>query len=36
MDYTTQNKKIELITEDTIVIGVDIGSEMNFARAFDW
>ena len=36
MDYTTQNKKIELITEDTIVIGVDIGSETNFARAFDW
>ena len=36
MDYTTQNKKIELITEETIVIGVDIGSETNFARAFDW
>ena len=36
MDYTTQNRKIELITEETIVIGVDIGSETNFARAFDW
>ena len=36
MDYTTQNKKIEIITEETIVIGVDIGSETNFARAFDW
>ena len=36
MDYTTQNKKIEQITEETIVIGIDIGSETNFARAFDW
>ena len=35
MDYT-QNKKIEQVTEETIVIGVDIGSEFNFARAFDW
>ncbi len=35
MNYT-QNKKIEQVTEKTLVIGVDIGSELNFARAFDW
>ena len=34
MNFTTQNKIIELITEDTIFIGVDIGSETSFARAF--
>ena len=35
MNYT-QNKKIEQVTESTISVGVDIGSELNFARAFDW
>ena len=35
MNYT-QNKKIEQVSESTISVGVDIGSEMNFARAFDW
>jgi len=35
MNYT-QNAKIEQVTEETISIGVDIGSETNFARAFNW
>jgi transposase len=35
MNYT-QNKKIEQVTEKALVVGVDIGSEFNFARAFDW
>ena len=35
MKYT-QNEKIKQVTESTLVIGVDIGSETNFARAFDW
>ena len=35
MNYT-QNKKIEQVSESTIAVGVDIGSELNFARAFDW
>lgn len=35
MNYT-QNSKIAQVTERTLVIGVDIGSEMNYARAFNW
>lgn len=35
MNYT-QNKKIEQVSKSTISVGVDIGSELNFARAFDW
>ena len=35
MNYT-QNNKIAQVSESTLVIGVDIGSEWNFARAFDW
>lgn len=35
MNYT-QNSKIAQVTESTLVVGVDIGSEMNFARAFNW
>ncbi|WP_066715805.1 IS110 family transposase [Clostridium sp. Marseille-P299] len=35
MNYT-QNKKIEQVTESTLVIGTDIGSEFNYVRAFDW
>jgi len=35
MDYT-QNSKIEQVTEKTLVVGVDIGSDTNFARAFNW
>ena len=35
MDYT-QNIKIAQVTEKTLVVGVDIGSETNYARAFNW
>jgi len=35
MNYNTQNKKIEAITEKTLVIGIDVGSETHYARAFD-
>lgn len=35
MNSNTQNKKIEAITERTLVIGIDVGSETHFARAFD-
>lgn len=34
MNYT-QNSKIAQVTERTLDIGVDIGSESNFARAFN-
>lgn len=32
----TQNNKLMQITPETIVVGVDIGSEIHFARAFDF
>ena len=35
MDYT-QNAKIAQVTEKTLIIGVDIGSESHYARAFNW
>lgn len=31
-----QNQKIMQITSETIIVGVDIGSEENYARAFDY
>lgn len=36
MNYNTQNAKIGTITEKTLVVGIDIGSEIHYARAFDW
>lgn len=36
MKSNTQNAKIEAITENTLVLGIDIGSETNYARAFDY
>ena len=36
MNCNTQNEKIADITEKTLVIGIDIGSESHFARAFDY
>lgn len=36
MNYNTQNAKITAITEKTLVVGIDIGSETHYARAFDW
>ena len=36
MKYNTQNNKIAAITEKTLIVGIDIGSETHYARAFDW
>ncbi len=35
MNYT-QNKKISQVSEKTLVVGVDIRSETNYVRAFNW
>jgi len=35
MNYT-QNDKIFQVKESSLVVGVDIGSETHYARAFDW
>lgn len=35
MNYT-QNEKIKQVTESSLVIGIDIASEIQYARAFDW
>jgi transposase len=32
----TQNQKINQVSENTIVVGIDIASETHYARAFDW
>ena len=32
----TQNAKLNQVTADTLIVGVDIGSQIHFARAFDW
>lgn len=29
-----QNKKISQITDDTLIVGIDIGSTAHYARAF--
>ena len=36
MNYNTQNAKIADITEKTLVVGIDVGSESHFTRAFDY
>ena len=36
MKSTTQNAKIAAITEKTLIIGIDVGSETHYARAFNW
>ncbi len=36
MNYNTQNAKIASITEKTLIVGIDVGSEVYYARAFDW
>lgn len=35
MNYT-QNEKIVQVKETTLVVGIDVGSEFHYARAFDW
>ena len=36
MNCNTQNAKIETINEKTLVVGIDVGSETPYARAFAW
>ena len=36
MNYNTQNAKIASITEKTLIVGIDVGSETYYARAFNW
>ncbi len=36
MKSNTQNSKIAAITEKTLIVGIDVGSETHYARAFDW
>lgn len=33
---STQNKKISQVKETTMIVGVDVGSEKHFFRAFNW
>ncbi len=35
MNYK-QNEKINQVKESTLVVGIDIGSTTQYARAFDW
>ena len=32
MNYNTQNAKIASITEKTLIVGIDVGSETHYAR----
>ena len=36
MKSNAQHKKIKEVTEKTLVVGIDVGSEFHYARAFDW
>ena len=36
MKSNTQNAKIEAITEKTLILGIDVGNETHYARAFDY
>lgn len=36
MNYNTQNQKIARISKETLIVGIDVGSETHYARAFDW
>ena len=36
MKSNTQNAKIEAIIEKTLVLGIDVGSETHYTRAFDY
>lgn len=31
-----QNQKINQVKDNTLVVGIDIGSTIHYARAFDW
>ena len=32
----TQNDRLRQVTSDTLIVGVDVGSQTHFCRAFDW
>ena len=32
----TQNDRLKQVTSDTLIVGVDVGSQTHFSRAFDW
>ena len=36
MNCNTQNAKIASITEKTLIVGIEVGSETHYARVFDW
>lgn len=36
MNCNTKNAKISAITEKTLIVGIDVGSETHYARAFDY
>jgi len=36
MNHNTKNAKIAAISEKTLIVGIDVGSETHYARAFDW
>ena len=36
MNCNTQNAKIASITEKTLIVGIDVGSETHYSRAFAW
>ena len=36
MNYNTQNAKIASITEKTLIVGIDVGSETHYARAVSY
>ena len=33
---STQNKKIDQVKETTMIVGIDVGSEKHYFRAFNW
>lgn len=33
---STQNKKIEQVKETAMIVGIDVGSEKHYFRAFNW
>lgn len=34
--HSAQNRKLEQVKETSLIIGIDVGSETHYARAFDW
>ena len=32
----TQNDRLNQVSSETLIVGVDVGSQIHFCRAFDW